>query len=42
MEISRIILISNILTDLSAIIQNARIENTFPDIVYNALVVKKS
>ena len=34
--------ISKILIDLCAISQKIRIKNTFADIVYNVLVVKKS
>ena len=41
MNISYIISISKILTDLCPIKQKIRIENTFACSVYNALVVKK-
>ena len=34
--------ISKILTELRSIRQNVRLKNTFADIVYNVLVVKKS
>ena len=42
MKVSRIMSISRILTDLCATRQKTRIKNTFADIVYNALVMKKS
>ena len=42
MKISRIMSISKILTDSCAIRQKIRIKNTFADIGYNVLVVKKS
>ena len=41
MNISYIISISKILTDLCPIKQKIRIENTFSSSVYNVLVVKK-
>ena len=41
MNISYIISISKILTDLCAIKQKIRIENTFSSSAYNVLVVKK-
>ena len=41
MNISYIISTSKILTNLCAIKQKIRIENTFSSSVYNALVVKK-
>ena len=42
MEISRIMSISKILTDLCSIRQKIRIKNTLADIAYNVLVAKKS
>ena len=42
MKISYFLSISKILTDLCAIRQKIRIKNTFEDILYNFLVVKKS
>ena len=42
MKISRIMSISKILTDSCAIRQKIRIKNTFADIGYNVLVVRKS
>ena len=42
MKISRIMSILKILTDLYVIRQKIRVKNTFVDIVYNVLVVKKS
>ena len=41
MKISCIMFISQILIDLCSVRQRIRIKNTFPDIVYNVLVVKK-
>ena len=35
-------IMSKILTDLCAIRQNVKLKNTFVDIAYNVLVVKKS
>ena len=42
MKISHTMFISKILTDLCAIRLKIRIKNTFSNIVYNLLVVKKS
>ena len=42
MKISHTMSISKILTHLCAIRQSARAKNTFADIVYSVLVVKKS
>ena len=39
MEISHIMSITNILKDLCVIRQNAGLNNTFKDIVYNVLLV---
>ena len=42
MKISRIMSISKILVDLCVTRQKIRIKNTFADVAYNALEVKKS
>lgn len=42
MKISRIMFISNILIDQYVIRQKIKIKNTFADIAYNFLEVKKS
>ena len=42
MRISRPMSISRILRDLCVIRQKIRVKNTFADIVYNVLVMKKS
>ena len=42
MKINHTMPISKTLTDLFSIRQNVKLKNTFADIVYNVLVVKKS
>ena len=41
MKISLIMCISKVLTDLSAIKQKVKIKNSFTNVVYSVLVVKK-
>ena len=41
MEISHIMSISKIFTDLCVIRQTSKLKNTFANIVYNVLVVKE-